>query len=395
MMVSTIPSIIHKNTLQPPKRANQLYFLLMSDRFATLRAPHPVLLFVVMFVACLAIQLTTWNRSFPFDAHNWVDAGRMLNQGQLIPTNHFVYGYPGTTVIGLTAGFIRLGADGELALRLSIGFWYSLFSAVSVLLAYLLRPKTAWWALAGWAFLLQSLVYFATPPSSVLGPMLTAFALLVLWVLEHKKQSFALLALIGIAGGICAVTRVDIGGLVVGTGILALSIATRSFRVFLLTSLTALLTFFALNPFMWNGGAIEHITATLEKIGKHAEMQEGGNPDGVIKMVLSASFVGILALFFTLTAPLHRLPLSLKKSFLIWTSGVTVLLLGALTISAHHPVWIFYPALLLWEILLPILVISAVPRLANIVKMNPAVLGAFLIGVHLTYYIVRYYLMTH
>lgn len=367
----------------------------MSDRFATLRAPHPALLFAVMFITCFIIQSTTWVRSFPFDATHWVDAGNMLNQGQLIPTNHFVYGYPGTTVIGLTAGLIRFGVEGELALRLSIGFWYSLFSAISVLLAYLLRPKTAWWALAGWAFLLQSLVYFATPPSSVLGPMLTAFALLVLWVLEHKKQSFALLALIGMVGGICAVTRIDIGGLVVGTGILALSIATRSFRVFLLTSLTALLTFCALNPFMWNGGAIEHITATLEKIGKHAEVQEGGRPGGVINAILSASFIGILAFFFTLTAPLHRLSLSLKKSFLIWACAITVAMLTALALSAHHPVWIFYPALFMWEIFLPILVISAVPRLANILKMNPAVLGAFLIGVHVTYYAVRYYLMTH
>jgi hypothetical protein len=367
----------------------------MSDRFATLRAPHPLVLFLLMFVICLTIQWTTWTRSFPFDSNYWVDAANILNQGQLIPTNHFVYGYPATTVIGLTAGFIRFGVDGETALRMSIGFWYSLFAAISVLLAYLLRPKTGWWALAGWAFLLQSLVYYATPPSSALGPILTAFALLVLWVLEHKKQSFALLAFIGMTGGIAAVTRIDLGGLMVGAGILALSIATRSFRVLVLTSLIALLTFCALNPFLWNGGAFEHITATLEKVGNHAEIQEGAKRGEIITPILSASFVGILAFFFVLTAPLHHLPLSLKKSFLMWVCAVTLILLAALALSAHHPVWIFYPALFMWEIFLPILVISAVPKLANILKMNPAVLGAFLLGVHLTYYVVRYYLMTH
>lgn len=366
----------------------------MSDRFHTLKNPHPLAVFLIMLIACLTIQWTTWERSYPFDSTYWVEASSLLSQGQLIPTNHFVYGYPGTTVIGLTSGLIKFGISGEMALRLSIGFWYSLFSAISVLLIYLLRPKTGWWAITAWALLLQSLVYFATPPSSVLGPMLSTFALLVLWVLEHKKTNLSLLALIGMVGGVCAVTRIDLGGIMVGSGILALAFATRSFRVFLITSLVALLTFCALNPFMWTD-AFGHLLATLEKIGHHAEVQEGGKPGGIIRAILSASMVGIFAFLLTICAPLYRAVLPFKKSFLVWICGVTVALLIALAISAHHPVWIFYPALFVWEIFLPIIVISAVPRIAHLLKMNPAVLGAFLLGAHLMYYAVRYYLMTH
>lgn len=366
----------------------------MPDRFPTLRAPHPVALFIAMFIISFAVQWFTWNRLSPFDALEWQGAAQTLSTGQLIPTTHFVYGYPATTIIGLSSGLIALGTEAERALRISIGFWYSFFAAVSVVLAYLLRPKTAWWALAGCAFLMQSVVYYATPPSSALGPMLTAFALFVLWALENKRHSLLSLALIGITGGIATLTRIDLGGLVTGTGILALSFATRSFRVFLLTSLIALLTFCALNPFMWHD-AFGHLTATLEKIGSHAELEGSLKPDGVLHAIVSASFVGFFTFLFALTAPLHRIPLSVKKSFLVWACAITALLLIALTFSAHRPVWIFYPALFMWEIFLPLFAISAIPRLSNILKMNPAVLSAFLLGAYVMYYPLRFYLMTN
>lgn len=363
----------------------------MQERFQTLAKPHPVVLFVVMFVVSLLVQHITWDRSFPFDGVYWIEAGSMMTEGKLIPPEHFVYGYPGTTVIGLAAGLLSLGIDGELALRLSMSLIFALFSAGVVLLAYLLRPHLAWWPLLAWALLLQHTTYFATPPSSVLGPMLTLFVLLVMYAVERKQTSLPFLALIGATAGIACATRLDIGGVITATGILTLALMTRSVRVFILAALIGLFFFTALTPFMWHD-AFGYLYATLEKIFAHAGNETHG---GALRAMFVASMFGTFSFFFLFISVFLKLPLSLSKGLFLWVTGAWSLLVVLLFFSEHHPAWIFYPVLVPLELLFPLFVAVSLPTICARLKIPLPVATAFLIGVYLTQYAVRYQLFTH
>lgn len=365
----------------------------MSDRFATLRAPRPILLFLVMLLTTFVIQWATWQRAYVFDDGQWIHAAAEMAEGRLIPHDDFVYGYPGTTVIGLTAAFLKVHLWSDLALKLAIAIIYSLAAAGAVLVAYLYRPKSVWWPLLAWALLLQHNVYFATPPSSLLGPMLALFAFLLLYALDRKKHSLLMLALIGAMGGVAAATRLDIGGIIVGTGILTFGLMTKSLRVFLLTALIALAAFVILNPFTWHD-AYGYLIATIEKISAHAS-PEHNNGRGAFHAMFIASLSGSIAYFLTLVLAVTRLPVSVPRGYLYWIAGSSTLVLGSLFISAHHPVWIFYPALVTLELFFPLLVLPLLEPIARKLQMNPALLSAFLLGVYLTYYLVRYQLFSH
>jgi|GEM_PF-1624549 len=363
----------------------------MSDRFRRLISPHPLVLFCVVLITAFVIQVATWNRGYPFDSHLWVDAAAHMSAGTLISPEHLVYGYPGTTLLIPTAWFISLSVDGEQALRLSIAVIFSLATAASVLVAYLLFPRHPWWALLAWALLLQQKMYFATPPSSVLGPLLFLFILLIAYALHTKNKSLWMLALIGTVGALATATRIDIGGAVAGSGIVALALMMRSVRVFILTSLVSLLVFVATNPFMWSD-AFGHLTATIEKIIEHADRPNDGR--AFFEMVSSSVF-GSFTFFFLCFALFLKVPLALSRGVLIWIMGISTLLIGALFLSSHHPAWIFYPLMLPLELLFPLFVAAILPRLCTRLNIPLLVASSFLLGTYLTFYALRYQLLTH
>jgi hypothetical protein len=364
----------------------------MSDHFATLRAPHPVLLFVVMFLVTFAVQWVTWQRTYMFDTPQWTEAVQILSTGHLLPADHHVYGYPGTTVLGVATGLTKIGVEALLSIHLSIALIYSLFASGIVLLTYLLRPNIPWWPLVAWALILQHNVYFSTAPSAVLGPILMFFALLILFSLERKNYSLPLLALTGSAAGLAAATRLDIGSIVTATGVMVFAYMARSFRVLLLTSLIALAAFFIANPYMW-AGAVEHLTATFEKISAHAGAD--GYNNVALKDMFIGSVLGSFAFFYLFLALFLKLPTTLPKGFVLWLTVASSVVIVTLFASIHHPPWIFYPMLVPLELFFPLLVMAIIPKTAEKLKISPATIGTFLLGAFVTYYAVRYQLYSH
>jgi hypothetical protein len=314
-----------------------------------------------VFVAALVIAL-------PFQLYEWFKIEAVLDQSMWAPaivtTLHdgflrphpeifgYPYGYPGSTLLYPGACLVHFGVPPVTALRLVMAVFISLGIALSSWVMYRLRSKSLWWV-GGFGILLFDALYFdATPPSGMVMPLIVAIVLLTLYGQEERgrPEPFVLL---GAAGGIALATRTDISLAVLGMSFFFLLFTAR--RYLWVFALTSVLTFVAANPYIW-GRPEEYFTATVHRIlSSYLTLRYSlpfwsvveGAPLGVVSM----GFGLLTALFTPKLFPFCR-------AFVGWWAVSFATICAVLLHSSFHPSWYFYPLFMVWEALLPALILA-------------------------------------
>jgi branched-subunit amino acid ABC-type transport system permease component len=79
--------------------------------------------------------------------------------------------------------------------------------------------------------------------------------------------------------------------------------------------------------------------------------------------VTYASTFGIVSLALAVIFVCTRRLSSMPPDFVLFLAATSTFIIVSLFISRHHPAWLFYPALLVWELLLPFLVMDGIRAL--------------------------------
>jgi hypothetical protein len=185
------------------------------------------------------------------------------------------------------------------------------------------------------------------------------FALLILLACERKVYSLLVLAGLGFCGGVMLATRLDMSAVYVGAATLFLAVKKRAALCML--PLVALASFLVLDP-LFLSAPVARVSHIVEVIMLHAQYLGGTN---AFQAMTYASLFGIVSLVLAAALlPAGRLQ-SLPRDFAIFLLALTVLVIGALCVAKHHPAWLFYTPLLVWELLLPLVVMDGIRALPD------------------------------
>lgn len=294
---------------------------------------------------------------WPIDHYIWVDGVDHYASGRVRDHAHILDQYPATTILMPAGAFAAAGMSDDQALRLTMAVLISLVAALTAAVAFLLRPATWWWVFVAWLLVFQPLYTLSTPPSALLAPLAALFALLVLLARGRSDYSTAMLARIGLCGGAMLATRLDLSTVFVAaaTGYLAgkRAAALPALSLFALASFCFFDPYFVLAP-------MEHVINIVERVLLHAEHLDKTN---ALDSITYASVFGVASLVLagTLLAcgRLRSLPADFAVFLMAVSAGITLILFA----SKHHPAWLFYPAFLVWELLLPLVVLDGLRAL--------------------------------
>jgi hypothetical protein len=330
--------------------------------------------FLGVFLVASLLQTVAWFSVTPIDKNSWSAA--MLETSRTFyihPTlddpSYFAYGYPGTTLHYLGALFMTIGIPRVTAFLMTVILLISLGIALASTLLYRLRPESPWWVGGASALLLSTYYYLSTPASAVILPLIISLVLFTLYAFEKGEAlSKRAMLIFGITIGAAFATRFDISAAVAVPSFLFLVFFIREKAVYVAGY--ALVTLILLDPYLWVE-PVEHLAYIFERILFSYTTVNHWNSGGWHTspyIIGSHSPFAILSfaiiLLFALVRP-YILPVS--RVFLAWMLGVSVLVIGALTLSPvnFRPLWYFFPIFLMWEILFPLFLIALARALEN------------------------------
>ena len=336
-----------------------------------------------MFIACLLVQGWTWLNYWPLDHGIWVDGVQRYASGRVPGEEHVVDQYPATTILVPAGALAAAGLTGDRALRITMAFLISLVAALTASTARLLRPSTRWWIFVAWLLVFQPLYTLATPPSALLAPLAALFALLILLARERSDYSLPALARLGVCGGAMLATRLDLSAVFVAAATLYLS-GKRPAALWALP-LFAAVSFFVFDPYFLFS-PIEQVLGIVGRIVHHAEHMDKTN---AVESITYASVFGVVSLALS-GALLYSSRLeSLPRDFTLFLAAVSTGITLILFVSKHHPAWLFYPAFLVWELLLPLVVMDGIRALPEKGVLRglaaPEAIGTALAGAYMAY----------
>jgi hypothetical protein len=311
----------------------------------------------VVFAACLIVQGYVWLNFWPIDHTVWVDGVRHHADGKVLERSHVVDQYPATTILLPAGALAAAGTSEDAALRLTMAFLLSLVAALTAAVAFVLRPATLWWAFVAWILIFQPLYTISTPPSGLLAPLASLFALLVLLARERNDFSLAMLARIGACGGAMLATRFETSLVFVAAATLYLA-GHRTAALYALP-LFALVSFLFFDPYFLFA-PLDQVFHFVYRLLFHAMYFDKAN---ALVSVTYASTFGIVSLALAVIFVCTRRLSSMPPDFVLFLAATSTFIIVALFISRHHPAWLFYPALLVWELLLPFLVMDGIRAL--------------------------------
>ena len=341
--------------------------------------------FGVVLAACLLVQGWTWLNYWPIDHSIWVDAVHSYADGRAAGEQHIVDQYPATTILMPAGALAAAGMTDDRALRLTMAALISLVAALTASVASLLRPATPWWVFVAWLLVFQPLYTLSTPPSALLAPLAALFALLVLLARERDDYSLSMLARIGLCGGAMLATRLDLSAVFVAAATLLLA-KNRAAALWTLP-LLALAAFSLFNPYFLFS-PVEQLTNIVERILFHAESY--GKTDAVDSLTYASVF-GVVSLLLAGALLSARRLASLPQDFTVFLVATSVGITLILFAAKHHPAWLFYPVFLVWELLLPLVVMDGIRALPENAALRaiatPETLGTTLAGIYMVYQI--------
>lgn len=318
---------------------------------------RPLLVFLATFALIASVQwYLVWDDARLIDGALWVPAIEEAMEGRFPDPEDPIYGYPGTTFLFPAMALHHLfGIGAAVEYRLVMTFLPALAGALAAMLAFVLRPRTFWWAFVAWLYAFQSQFSIATPPSGLFVAFLPLLLLVVLYAAERKPPTLGFAAA-GALGGVMLATRLESAIPVLGVATFYLS--TKRLSALYIVPLIALGLFMALNPSLWIEGPIAHLGNVLAKVLYLSGPSEYWSADPLTAM-LAAGKLGLVALALAALLLATRSVRSLPRGYLAFCTGMTLAALAGLSLVEYHPTWLYAPFLVAFQMFLPLLALDA------------------------------------
>jgi hypothetical protein len=295
-----------------------------------------------------------------FDAGVWVDQIRYLLDRDPRMVNFFAaYGQPGTTILELGSLLYLLpGVSYAQAFHFSMIIIISgAIAACAALSSILFRHPLAWVTTV--FILLPDRQYIvATPPTAAVMPLivLTILSAWWLWVQNsphHKWQPVLLGAIIGFS----AATRLD-ASVLAGSMVVIVLWRRFSYRIVLPIIAGAAISFFLSDPYLWFT-PLQHIADLVRKFTVHY----GGKVmpiDMDYEELMRALALPAICFGWTFVLLVRRrLSPIMPVPIMIGLSSISFLALAIVLSSTTQNIRYIAPFIVMWEVLLPVLVLDA------------------------------------
>lgn len=310
---------------------------------------------LVFFISALVLSPFFYHKRV-LDYTWWGKSIEKLVAGKAIGPEDSTFGYPGATILMPAQLPAMNGLDAVYSLEIIMVIELSILIACLACLAYIMRPKSMWWAAVAGMLIVNPLYYGATPPSALLGPLAIFIVLLTLYIYEHRAENTtkALVAL-GIVGGVSMATRLDISILLLFASAVFLWFAVQK-KIFIAIAI-GIVSFYILTPFVWFH-PIQYFLQIEEKIGVHLDKVTPTTFMDLMNMGHLAMVGYLLGIFLLIKNRLVNVP----RAFLGWILVLTIIVAGILFSMSHHPPWFFLPLIFMWEALLPLFILSFIEQ---------------------------------
>ncbi len=326
--------------------------VLHTSNTESLRAT--TLVFFAVLSVALAVQVVFWV-TFPVADENWwaTDAAKVAD-GKTLTSSDITYVHPGTTILYPMAGLIHEGADPETAVHVVMALFAAICIAIAATVAYRLRPKSLWWLAAALILIPDLRLLHGTPPSTAATLLSIVFVILLLYVAASGRQgTYRPCVYLGMCAGLLLATRIDTGAFLLITAFPFLLYILR-WRIFAFLVTTALL-FFAADPYLWTDPV-----AYLNSIPKQMFANKALVGIEILVPFLLTFPFAILSILVSLIAVGVQFLRSAKSGMriplgpYIWFLGATAAFTALLAPLSFHPIRYFMPFYLVWDILLPL-----------------------------------------
>lgn len=314
-----------------------------------MRSEH---IFLLIFLVCLLGQGFLWQHINFLDQDDWLETAALVYHRDPSVKAYPTYGYPGGPPLALAAITHHLfRVPLASAYPGSIAILNAAAITLVAMLCRALRPGSPWYLGAVGMLLMNRLYVTATPPSALVGPLLTALLLLLAYTYEHRSHLHpAIPVAIGSVWGLSVTNRFDISLL---TGALAIPLLISMLRPRQLAVVisAAIITFGIGDPYLWFL-PWNHIQAFIAKASHHYQ-HYAPLPFSPLYLLLASAFA-LLSIFLTITTFATRLPLPLPRKYTAYVLGITSIITLILLNASYHATWYFLPLIFFWETVLPL-----------------------------------------
>lgn len=325
----------------------------------------------------LIVQGALWRSlSFP-DQSMWTEHSRHIRELDPRMFDVSVYGHPGAPIVdGVIIAHEVFGVSYEAALPGILALIISLAIAGVCVVSYRLRPQLLWWVAAGGLLMFSPLYLTATPPAAVISPLLV-LVFLFAWLLFERASNYprwwplALGALLGAAGA----TRADISGAAALVLLFFLSSRVPKKQLVVIFGAAAGV-FTVLNPFMWFM-PLQHVIGLINVMQYHYLTYEPHTLAASEALLISPlSVIGILlAVVCVWLLPTNQQ--IMPRRFAVALMVFTVVFAAVIFTASYQADRYFFPLAFLWETLLPLYLLSLVPKLTISFAANAKAQSAF------------------
>jgi hypothetical protein len=316
-------------------------------------------IFYAVFVLSLIVQLATKYLEPLPDSNIWADQIHyFLHNDPRQFDFSAAYGHPGGTLVALGSLLHRcFGAPCPDALIISVSFIVAGGAAASAALCYRLHPQTLWWLSTAIILNFNRLSIYATPPTECAMTLVVLIVLAACWRWEQPAdRSGAWFFFWGGGMGMLAATRLEIA-LLVGGPLLLLSLYRHGRRAFFPALAGSLVCFFLADPYLWFMPG-QHLRDLVYKFTLHHDQYRH---QVAIQWTeyLHAFPWALVSIIWTLQLLARRRLTGLVPTPVICLLlGMLATALLAVLSSDFQAVRYFYPLLIVWEILLPLLLFA-------------------------------------
>lgn len=322
-------------------------------------------IFFLTLVLSFIFQIPVWSGPYVLDMERWASQGQYVAEDDIRQYDvSAAYGHPGGPIIlGVIGAHEFFGAPYTVkTLVYVLAFMNSVLIALSCVLCFILRKK--WWLGAFVGLAMSRMYFYATPPSALSALLIVFLTLLTLFIYERKGEvRLPIIFLWSLVAGLSIATRFDLG--IFTTSIFFIFMLVQKnfwtkWRIkFVLLFLYTILAFILFNPFMWFM-PIQHLQDLFTKALYHyAKYAETLLPNTVI---FDFSWLSAIAFFIFLSMFLYKdkakSVLPVPASFIFMVFGLTISLYVIFLSSSYQAVRYFIPVVLIWELILPLLLLS-------------------------------------
>jgi len=295
---------------------------------------------------------------FP-DKSMWADQIMFFETGDIRQFDFFLaYGHPGTPLLEL--GYL-LHTVFQLpyvrAVELALGLLTCGITACCAVLCYRLFPYSDWWLFAAMTLLLNRLSAHGTPPTMAVMPLIVLIVLVTWWLWDVPSPLEGRFSLLwGAVFGLSIATRIDATVMVGGAMWLLLCFRFGLFQM-LPAVAGGLLSFYLFDPYFWFM-PVQHAVDLVHKFTIHYKSSSIHSTIDAVDWLHTLLFTVISLCWMLGLAYRRRLfrivPVKILSVYLATFLVATLVIVTSKFQDARY----FYPLIMFWEVLLPLLVLE-------------------------------------